>query len=101
MIAPKSAICSTVDTVSGPRHGSRISNTSARILTLQWLRHDTDICDPRLLHGVHHGSKDTKRNVFIGPQVDGLLIGVLNLLSQLRRDLIDINRIAPEKHPLF
>src|SRR5689334_7344226 len=100
MIPPKSAACSTAETVSGPRQGSRISNTSARILALQGLCHDTDICDSRLLHRIHHSGKDAKGDILIGAQIDGLLCRILHLLAQFGRNLVDVDRVAPQKNAL-
>src|SRR5262249_20345824 len=100
-IPPKSAVCRIAEMVSGPRHGSRISNTSARILALQWLRYDADICDSRLLYRIHHSGKDTKRNILVSSQINRLLRGILHLLPQLRRDLVHINWITAQKHSLL
>src|SRR5947209_3886972 len=101
MIPPKSTVCSTAETTSGPRQGSRKSNISARILALKWLRHNADIGNAGLFHSIHNSSKDAERHILIGAQVNGFLTWVWHSLSQFRRDLIHIDRIASQKDSLL
>ena len=45
------------------------------------LRHDAYVADACLLDGVHHGGEGAEGNVFIGSQVNGLVLRIANSFS--------------------
>src|ERR1035438_2570917 len=56
------------------------------------------VADARLFDGVHHGGEGAKGNVFVGAQIDRLVLRIANLLFQTRSDLVDVDRIVAEKN---
>src|SRR4029077_10534416 len=62
------------------------------------LRNDTHIADARLFDGVHHGGERAKRDIFIGAQIDRLVLRIANLLLQARSDLVDVDGIVAKKN---
>src|SRR3981189_1422441 len=62
------------------------------------LRNYAHIADARLLDGVHHGGEGAKRDIFIGAQIDRLVLRIANLLLQARSNLVDVNGIVAEKN---
>ena len=45
------------------------------------LRNDAHVADARLFDGVHDRRERAKRNIFVGPQIDRLVLRIANLLS--------------------
>src|SRR6202162_3911826 len=62
------------------------------------LRNDAHVADARLFDGVHHGGEGAKRDIFIGAQIDRLVLQIANLLFQARSDLVDVDGIVAEKN---
>src|SRR5882724_12863298 len=60
------------------------------------LRHDTYIADACLFDGVHHSGEGAKGNVFIGAQVNRLMLRIANSLLQRGADLVDVDRLVTE-----
>src|SRR5712691_4977216 len=46
------------------------------------LRNYAHVADARLFDGVHHGGEGAKRDIFIGAQIDRLVLRIANLLSR-------------------
>src|ERR1700726_129600 len=61
------------------------------------LRDYADIADARMLDGVHHGGEGSKRDIFVGAQINRLVLRIANFLSQARSDLVDVDGIVAEK----
>src|SRR5271157_5841637 len=64
------------------------------------LGYDAHVADARLLDGVHHGGEGAKRDIFVGAQIDRLVLRIANLLLQARSDLVDVDGIVAEKNLL-
>src|ERR1700730_15053601 len=62
------------------------------------LRNDADIADARLFDGVHHGGEGAKRDIFVGAQINRLVLRIANFLSQARSNLVDVDGIVAEKN---
>src|ERR1700724_1044512 len=62
------------------------------------LRNYAHVAEARLLDGVHHGGESAKRDIFIGAQIDRLVLRVANLLFQARSNLVDVDGIVAEKN---
>src|SRR6266404_2487239 len=75
-----------------------ISVSVTAAMGIHWLRNDTHIADARLFDCVHHGGEGAKRDIFIGAQIDRLVLRITNLLPQARSDLVDVDGIVPEKN---
>src|SRR6266853_6947457 len=75
-----------------------ISVSVTAALGIHWLRNDTHIADARLFDGVHHGGEGAKRDIFIGAQINRLVLRIANLLPQARSDLVDVDGIVAEKN---
>src|SRR3982074_2469515 len=73
-----------------------LSVTAAR--GIHRLRNDAHVADARLFDGVHHGGERSKRNIFVGAQIDRLMLRIANLLLQTRSDLVDVDGIVAEKN---
>src|SRR3981081_4365403 len=58
------------------------------------LRDEAHIADTCLFDGVHHGGEGAKRNIFVGAQIDRLVLRIANLLSQARSNLVDGNWVV-------
>src|SRR4029077_14473980 len=58
------------------------------------------VADARLFDGVHHGGKGAKRDIFIGAQIDRLVLRIANLLFQARSNLVDVDGIVAKKNSL-
>src|ERR1700730_5968696 len=61
------------------------------------LRNYAHVADARLFDGVHHGGESAKRDIFIGAQIDRLVLRIANLLFQARSNLVDVDGIVAEK----
>jgi len=46
----------------------------------------------------HHGGEGAKRDIFIGAQIDRLVLRIANLLFQARSNLVDVDGIVAEKN---
>src|SRR5947209_13118065 len=90
------------DAVIGPFHGSRMSNMSTRcdILCLIGLRDDGDVGNAALLHDVHQLRERAKGNVLVTPQVNGMVLGVLYLVTKDAWQCRQLDRIAAEEDVL-
>src|SRR5580658_1715546 len=64
------------------------------------LRNDADVADARRLDGVHHGGEGAKRYIFVGAQINGLMLRIANLLLEERSDLVDVDRVVAQKNSL-
>src|SRR6266403_1183719 len=64
------------------------------------LRNYAHVADARLFDCVHHGGEGAKRDIFIGAQIDRLVLRIANLLPQARSDLVDVDGIVAEKNSL-
>src|SRR6266404_6484752 len=62
------------------------------------LRNYAHVADARLFDGVHHGGEGAKRDIFIGAQIDRLVLRIANLLPQACSDLVDVDGIVAEKN---
>src|SRR3979490_985532 len=62
------------------------------------LRNYTDVADAPLLEGGHHGGEGAKRDIFIGAQINRLMLRIANLLLQARSNLVDVDGIVAEKN---
>jgi hypothetical protein len=67
---------------------------------IHWLRDNTYVCDSRLLNRVHDGRECAERDVFVGAQINRLMLRVSDLLLDAGSDLIDVDRIVAEKNSL-
>src|ERR1700757_4710858 len=43
---------------------------------LNWLRHDADVRDPRLLYSIHDRGKGAKRDALVGLDINDLVRGI-------------------------
>src|ERR1700733_12245367 len=67
-------------------------------MRIHGLRDDAHIADSRLFDGVHDGREGAKRHIFVGAQINGLMLRIANLLLQGRSDLVDVDGIVAEKY---
>src|SRR3984893_872942 len=67
-------------------------------LGIHRLRNYAYVADARLFDGVHHGGEGAKRDIFIGAQIDRLVLRIANLLFQARSNLVDVDGIVAEKN---
>src|SRR5437868_8581618 len=108
VIAPaKSMTCRTAERLTEPRQCSSYPNIFGvacmrlrylllRRSILQWLRHDADVGDTRLLDRVHHRREGAERNILVGAQVDLHARRVAQLFPRLRAKLIDVDGIIAQ-----
>src|SRR6266852_1040359 len=62
------------------------------------LRNYAHVADAGLFDGVHHGGESAKRDIFIGAQINRLMLRIANLLPQARSNLVDVDGIVAEKN---
>src|SRR5437879_10624274 len=101
IIATATPTCCMADRPSMRPQRSCSKKISVLSMGLKRLRHNADVRDPRRLYRVHHRRECAKRHVFISPQKNRLVSRIANLLPQLRADLVDVDRIAPQEHFLL
>src|SRR5229473_8232847 len=77
---------------------SYISKSVTAAVGIHRLRNYAHIADARLFYGVHHSGEGAKRNIFIGAQIDRLVLRIANLLPQARSNLVDVDGIVAEKN---
>src|SRR6266852_1002651 len=77
---------------------SYISKSVTAAAGVHRLRNYAHVADARLFDGVHHDGERAKRHIFIGAQIDRLVLRISNLLSQARSNLVDVNGIVAEKN---
>src|SRR5277367_5179983 len=65
---------------------------------IEGLGNDAHVADTGLLDGVHHGGEGAKGNIFVGTQIDGLMLRIANPLLQSRSDAIDVDGIVAEEN---
>src|ERR1700692_55718 len=75
-----------------------ISVSVMAALGIHRLRNYAHVADARLFDGVHHGGEGAKRDIFIGAQIDRLVLRIANLLFQARSNLVDVDGIVAEKN---
>src|SRR6266404_3309014 len=75
-----------------------ISVSVTAAMGIHRLRNDAHVADARLFDCVHHGGEGSKRDIFIGAQIDRLVLRIANLLPQSRSDLVDVDGIVAEKN---
>src|SRR6266853_5103310 len=69
-------------------------------MTIHWLRNDAHVGDARLLDGVHYGREGAEGNIFIGAQINCLVLRIANLLLNDSGDLVDVDGVVAEKNLL-
>src|ERR1700730_10414623 len=77
-----------------------ISVSVMAALGIHRLRNYAHVADARLFDGVHHGGEGAKRNIFVGAQIDRLVLRIANLLLQTRSDLVYVDGIVAKKNLL-
>src|SRR5713101_4324695 len=75
-----------------------ISISVMATMSVHRLRNDAHVADARLFDGIHHGGEGAKRDIFIGAQINRLVLRIANLLPQARSDLVDVDGIVAEKN---
>src|SRR5712692_6723407 len=60
------------------------------------LRHDTYVPDACLFDGIHYSGESAKGNIFIGAQVNRLVLRIANSLLQGGPDLVDVDGVVAE-----
>src|SRR5437588_759534 len=75
-----------------------VSVSAMAAVGIHRLRNYAHVADARLFDCVHHGGEGAKRDIFIGAQIDRLVLRIANLLPQARSDLIDVDGIVAEKN---
>src|SRR6266498_3312851 len=68
---------------------------------IQRLSDDTDGGNPRLLDRIHHGRKRTEGDIFVGAEKYRLVLRVAYFLPQLGANLVNVDGIVAQKHPLL
>src|SRR5271165_3182626 len=97
-----SMLCSATEPIKGTRTLPAVGkmSTSAAIL-LQRLGHDAHVSDAGLLHRIHDRCERAKGHVLVSANKYGLAFGVPYLLMQLRADLVDVDGVIIQEHPLL
>src|SRR2546430_14418015 len=66
----------------------------------QWLRHNAYIGNAGLFHRIHHRGECAERHILIGPQENGLMLGIANLGAQFFRNLVDVDGVIAQEDTL-
>src|ERR1700686_2351612 len=69
-------------------------------MTIHWLGNDAYVGDARLFDGVHYGGERSEGNIFIGAQINCLVLWIANLLLDDSGDLVDVDGGVAEKNLL-
>ena len=81
----------------GPSGHARKKSQRCLPWDVQWLGHDADVGDSRLLDCVHHRGEGAKGHIFVGADKDRLMLWIANLRPQLGCDFIDVDGIVSEE----
>src|SRR5580704_10901643 len=99
---PATAMCSIADKPRlWPQRSCSKKMSVLASMGIQRLGHNTHVCDPGLLDGVHHRGEGTEGNIFVGADKNRLVLRITTLLSNLCRNVINVDGIVPEKYALL
>src|SRR5580693_6767620 len=70
-------------------------------MTVERLRDDANVSDPRLLYRIHDGREGPEGHVLVRSDKNRLVLRIANLLPQLGCNLIDVDGIVPQKDALL
>src|ERR1700677_59665 len=75
-----------------------MSTSAPAAMRIHRLSNNAYIADARLFDRIHHSGEGAKGHIFIGAQINRLVLRIANSLLQRRSDLVDVDGIVAEKN---
>src|SRR5437016_8576167 len=101
-ITPVNATCSPTERARGrPSFPCSKKISAFASILFERLGHDAHIGDAGSLDRVYDGRESSKRNVFVCADEYRLVLRVADFLAQPGLDLVDVDRVVSEEHPLL
>src|SRR5438445_13260776 len=101
-ITPVNATCSPTERARGrPNFPCSKKISAFASILIERLGHDAHIGDAGSVDRVHDGREGSKRNIFVCADEYGLVLRVAYFLAQPGLDLVDVDRVVSEEHPLL